>query len=320
MRPASHKGIFLTTEIYYFSGTGNSLAVARDLGGKLDGTLVSIPAVIDREWITPGAGPLGIVFPVYHGGLPLIVYKFVKKLAQLEHRYVFAVCTYGDSPGLAIAYLADMISQRGGQLVAGFAVHMPYNYLTPVFYPREFSLAFTLRFIPSEKQKALFAAWRERLESITSFVNSGKAGVFETRDEKLNHLIDRVHLKDSFGKKVWLKMAGYPGQTELPLIESRQLMDYAFHYDEQCTGCGICARICPVDNIEMVADRPVWQGRCEQCFACLQWCPKESIQFGSKTTGRIRYHHPGVKISEMTGKHQSFGSTSNNSTPAAHRS
>jgi len=291
----------LTSEIYYFTGTGNSLAVARDLSKKLDARLVSISAMIDREWITPGVGPLGIVFPVYHGGLPLIVRKFVNKLVQLEHRYIFAVCTYGDSPGLAIAYLADMIRQHGGELAAGFSVHMPYNYLTPVFYPRELSLAFTLRFNPPEKQQALFASWQQRLENITSFINSGRAGVFETRDEKLNHLIDRIHLKDSFGKKVWLKIAGFAGQTQLPFIESRQLMDCAFNYDEGCTGCGICAKICPVDNIVMVTERPVWQGRCEQCFACLQWCPKESLQFGNKTTGRIRYHHPEVKISDILG-------------------
>jgi len=28
----------------------------------------------------------------------------------------------------------------------------------------------------------------------------------------------------------------------------------------------------------MFDGRPVWQHHCEQCFACLQWCPKEAIQ------------------------------------------
>ena len=143
----------MSTEIYYFTGTGNSLAVARDLARKLEGRLVSISAVFDREWITPGAGPLGIVFPVYHGGLPLILHKFIEKLAGLEQIYIFAVCTYGDSPGLAIEYLADLIRLRGGELAAGFAVHMPYNYLTPVVFPKEFSVAFTLRNIAQKNSR-----------------------------------------------------------------------------------------------------------------------------------------------------------------------
>ena len=109
------------------------------------------------------------------------------------------------------------------------------------------------------------------------------------------------------GNSLWVarELAGKIGGTEegtkLPFIESRQLMDAAFWADDGCTGCGTCAGICPVDNIEMVDGRPVWQHRCEQCFACLQWCPEQALQFGAKTTGATRYHHPDVTPAEMLG-------------------
>jgi MinD superfamily P-loop ATPase len=76
-------------------------------------------------------------------------------------------------------------------------------------------------------------------------------------------------------------------------------MDRAFWVDEKCTAGGICARACPVSNIEMVKDRPVWQHRCEQCFACLHWCPEEAIQFGSNTSSGKRYHQPDVTLADM---------------------
>jgi Pyruvate/2-oxoacid:ferredoxin oxidoreductase delta subunit len=289
----------LIPEIYYFTGTGNSLAVARDLAGKLEGRLISIPAVIDRDRISPGDAPLGIVLPVYHGGLPLIAHRFVKKLAQLGHRYIFAVCTYGDSPGLAMTYLADMIKQQGGELAAGFAVHMPYNYLTPVVFANELRLAFTLRYIKPKKQQALFDNWQQRLVSIAEFIATRQSGCYETSDERLNRLIDRMHWKDTLGKKVWLKLARCPADYRLSFLESRQRMDFAFHSDEYCSGCRVCARVCPVGNIEIAGGRPNWLGRCEQCFACLQWCPQEAIQFGDKTQGQKRYHHPSVKLADM---------------------
>ena len=46
----------LNTEIYYFSGTGNSLVVARDIAKKINGQYISIPSVIHQENIKTEAG------------------------------------------------------------------------------------------------------------------------------------------------------------------------------------------------------------------------------------------------------------------------
>jgi MinD superfamily P-loop ATPase len=111
-------------------------------------------------------------------------------------------------------------------------------------------------------------------------------------------LIDVTKLRELFGKLIWLKMAGYTGWTDVSFSESRKLMDYGFYANEDCIGCGTCEKICPVDNIALVEGTPVWQHNCEQCFACLQWCPQSAIQFGD-TEGDIRYHHPDVDVSDL---------------------
>ena len=73
-------------EIYYFSGTGNSLVVARDIAEKTNGKLIPIPSVMDKERITTDADVIGIVFPVYHAifdGMPLIIGRFVRKMENM---------------------------------------------------------------------------------------------------------------------------------------------------------------------------------------------------------------------------------------------
>ncbi len=73
----------------------------------------------------------------------------------------------------------------------------------------------------------------------------------------------------------------------------------SFRSNNKCNGCGICMKICPVNNIEMVDNKPKWFEHCVLCFACLQWCPKEAINAGSVTEGMPRYHHPDVNISDI---------------------
>jgi formate hydrogenlyase subunit 6/NADH:ubiquinone oxidoreductase subunit I len=49
----------------------------------------------------------------------------------------------------------------------------------------------------------------------------------------------------------------------------------------------------------MINEKPAWLHRCEQCLACLQWCPQEAIQHGEKTAKYRRYHHPEVTLKDM---------------------
>lgn len=288
------------TVVYYFSGTGNSYAVAKDIAGKMNAEMTSIAEVIHSEKVNISAEVIGIVFPDYHSGLPNIVKRFISKIDSFYEKYIFGVCTYGGKgPGLTIRYLEQLIESKGGKLAAGFSVSMPYNYIMPSISFKKFAFCITLKNVSVEKQQQMFSDWNKKLETVTDFVNDRKEGIYETSAEFLLKFIDFIKLKESFGKYIWLKMAGYTRRTDLSFPESRRLMDYGFQVNEECIGCGTCEKICPVSNIKFIGNKPCWQHNCEQCFACLQWCPRSAIQFGKNTENSKRYHHPDVRASDL---------------------
>ena len=103
----------MNTKIYYFSGTGNSLVVARDIAEKTNGKLISIPSVMNKDSITTDADVIGIVFPVYHAvfdGMPLIISRFVSKMENIDSKYIFAVCTCKGWSRVTINKFGEIIS------------------------------------------------------------------------------------------------------------------------------------------------------------------------------------------------------------------
>jgi len=67
--------------IYYFTGTGNSLAAAKKIAAVLGGCeIVPIASLANTPGaIAPEAGRIGIVCPVYFSGLPAMVTAFAKR-------------------------------------------------------------------------------------------------------------------------------------------------------------------------------------------------------------------------------------------------
>lgn len=288
----------MKAKIYYFTGSGNSLAVARNLAGKLEAGLISIPSVMSRTSLEPDTEVMGLVFPVYHQGLPVIVKRFIGKLSKLSGVYIFALCTYGDSPALSLKYLQRLLRNKGGELSAGFGVRMPYNYISPTSM-KHFYSSFTLHPTPLEAQEKMFSNWRDQMHEACDYITLRKTGRLDTHAEVVESIVDALRLRNALQKPVWLKAAGVAERVDDPFPECIRWMDYGFKVHDACIGCGTCSRLCPVGDIAMKEGRPHWNHRCEQCFACLQWCPKGAIQFGHHAVEAKRYHHPDVVLSDM---------------------
>lgn len=154
------------TEVFYFSGSGHSLAVAEFVAGALRCPIHFIPKV---QSASTAVDISIVVFPVYCQNIPSIVQCF---LNDMRAKNVVLIATYGKiSCGNVLLEAKKSVS---GRVIAGVCVPMGHSFLngdclfdsnafSPVFQriknPREAD-------IPRMKKNLLanlFPAWRSRV-------------------------------------------------------------------------------------------------------------------------------------------------------------
>lgn len=264
----------MKTIIYYFTGTGNSLRVAKGLCEELGDCGIEAIASLQRSPgspVVPAAQRVGIVCPVYFGGVPVIVVRFLERLDLAGATYVFAALTLGGHGTSALVQIDRILQEKHKRrLDAGFLVRMPGNYI------RRYGAA------TGEKRAALVDEAEGRIKEIADAIRSGRTEpVYES-------IVSSLLLRFMYPR-----FLGRVAQADREMTA-----------DDSCTACGTCVEVCPVGNIALEKDRPVWRHACEQCMACIHLCPKEAIQIGKKTKGRARYRHPALSIEDMKRQRQ----------------
>ncbi|MEG1661138.1 MAG: EFR1 family ferrodoxin [Clostridiales bacterium] len=256
--------------IFYFSGSGNSLYVAQWLGDALDEPLLAVAEERKKKHIRyyPAVGERVIfVMPVYFFGLPAIIDDFVRRMEFYGEQIipVYVILTCGDSSGDAGGKFKRLLRRQDScQLMGVYALKMPDNYI----------LGYTLA--KPEKQQKILVQAEQRLPLIKEAILTGKQSAEITRRGIFPRLLTltayRIYVRGRHTKK--------------------------FYVNENCTGCGLCAQICPIGAIEMENGKPRWiKNRCNHCLACLHRCPKQASQYGKSTAKRGRYTHPQADFS-----------------------
>ena len=237
-------GLGLKTSLYVYTGTGNSLWIAHQLKPELkEATLEFMP--FSAEDFRVDADSLGIFFPVHIWGLPIRVIRFVEHLQVKPETYVFALAVNAGQPAATLVQLKKLMSSRQLPLAMGYSFVMPTNYI-PWGGPG-----------PIDIQQRRCKEAREKVQAM--------AGLILRREQKE---VDKGPLWQNILFS-WFYRMSFPYVYKL---------DKNFWVDEKCNSCGICGQVCPTQNVEMTNGKPAWLHRCEQCLACLQWCPQEAIQ------------------------------------------
>ncbi len=175
-----------TTTIYYFTGTGNSLSVAKKIAEGLENAEVkSIAKMIKQKNYSTKSRNIGIVYPVIGWGAPLIVDDFLKKFSFTNDQYIFTVATCGGTPAGANFLLDKIVRKKGSKVSAGY-----------VLKSGVYRISKNPEIVPIKIAKALAGESKRRIRSI---------------DQRLNEIINNTKQRKEVkleGQTCWLIYMG----------------------------------------------------------------------------------------------------------------
>lgn len=261
--------------ILYFTGTGNCLYIARELGGE-DAELLSIPQLVRQGKYDIEADEIGLVYPIYGHMPPNMVREFIKK-AHLKAEYKFAVLTYGMRKCNAVE-IWDEVSSKAGN---------PFDYIGTIIMVDNWLPNFDMN-----EQMKMDKHIPENLAKIKDNINS------------------RTHWHEPVTEEERLQHQGFMQRSGLdPEVGFMMRSERAFTVTDACISCGICTYVCPRGNYDLGSDRAVTSGDCEFCFACIQNCPQKAIQFrksedgsfpdGSEKNPNARYRNEHISLADL---------------------
>ncbi len=211
--------------IFYFSGTGNSLQVAKSIGEYNEEKLISIAREMNSmksefRYTLKQGETIGFVYPVYAWAPPKMVLKFIEKLSfdNYKDNYVFSVATCGENIGNTMKILGNALRKNNLNLNSGFSIVMPNNYII-------------MGDVDSKdiEEKKLFIA-EEALEDINLIIKERKKDVFQVVK----------------GFMPWV-LSGIIN----PLFNKSTNDTKKFYADDRCIGCGICESVCNSNTIKV---------------------------------------------------------------------
>lgn len=229
--------------IFYFTGTGNSLYVAKEL----DKNIISILQIIKEERLEFSADSIGIVCPVYGHEMPGMVKEFIRR-ASLKTDYLFAVLTYGAHHGGA-AEIADQFFRDAGKKAV---------YITTIEMVDNFLPAFDMK-----EQMAMDKQVEKHLDEIRADLQAKRQGIQKTSpEEKAMHEMYQKMVKNA-PETVWAafrvtdECVGCGICTRVCPAGCIHLENqYAVHKQEGCQACYACVHACPKMAVQFTLPQP----------------------------------------------------------------
>lgn len=225
-------------KLLYLTSTGNSLYVAKRLGGEL----ISIPQAVKAGNYDFSDEKIGIVFPIYQLSVPIYVEEFLRKV-KLNSDYIFAVLTYGMMDGDAAGNLEKIADECG--------IH--FSYIRTLKMVDNFIPYFAMeKQIKTESNKQI----EKHLDTIISDINNAKKkphksslfGVLMNKMVKNNGAIGEGITKDLWIEDTCVQCGTCAIVCPLDNIKVQSAKP---EFGTRCMSCMACTQNCPKNAIRL---------------------------------------------------------------------
>ncbi len=244
----------------YLSGTGNTKHCIEKLIHLLDETAQAVP-IEAKEAVSLLSKHDFIVlaYPVQFSNAPVMVRDFIRSHADIwKDKKVLCVATMGLFSGDGAGCSARLLKRYGAKVVGGLHIRMPDSVCDVKLLQK-----------PAEKNRKIIIEADRKIEK---------------RAEKIRH---GKYPKD--GMRLYNRIAGFIGQRLWYYGKTKDYTD-KLKISADCTGCGVCIPICPMENISVKNGAASAGKRCTMCYRCVSLCPAQAITLLGETVIE-QYHY-----------------------------
>lgn len=253
--------------IYYFSGTGNNLAIANRLAKELgEATVMPMSILLQNKVVPEEYEWVGFAAPSYFSHVPPYVEECMKDVIYTEEQKIFLVVGCGGNRGLAIQDMQKHVHNSKKEVNLEYMVMLPGNYILSY---------------------GAFPMWYQKFFTKQSYRKIYKIALDIKKGRKRKNLGSGIFYNAKFEEELQKS------------IEKYSMIGLQYKVSDKCTACGACIKICPVGNILMTNGKVTFGDKCNQCMGCIQWCQNHAIDYQGKAESRKRYHHLDIKRPEL---------------------
>lgn len=232
----------------YFSGTGNTKFCVDKFIKEYDNSVNSF-SIEDDKTIgeIKSHSEIVIGYPVQYSNIPKILHDYIVDNQYIwKGKKIFIIATMGLFSGDGAGVLARLLKKYGAVIVGGLHLKMPDSISDERALKRSF-----------EKNKALVMNTEEKIYKTVQAI--------KCRKPPQEGLGIGYHLAGLFGQRLY-----FMGKTQ-------NYTDKLKINAQKCIGCGLCEKLCPMNNITLTNRIAISGGKCTMCYRCISKCPKQAI-------------------------------------------